>query len=134
MKRTLVIFATLLALFTLSACHDDSMDANKMGTKLEKKYVEKNSYGVWEDKDNSAVQYSANNKGKIVAIEFNYKQSYKPVSNKAALTDYKGKTADDLKWVKDDLYHSKSKDKYYRISESTDSDGKITHAAIFFNH
>lgn len=41
MKRTLVIFATLLALFTLSACHDDSMDTNKMGTKLEKKYVEK---------------------------------------------------------------------------------------------
>lgn len=134
MKKVLIIFTTFIALFTLSACHDDSMDANKMGSKIEKKYLEKNSYGIWEDKDNSSVQYSVNDKDKIVGIEFNYKQGYKSVSSKAAMANYRSKTADDLKWIKDDLYYSKSKKQYYRISENIDSDGKVSHASIFFNH
>lgn len=122
MKKVLIIYTAFIALFTLSACHDDSMNANKMGTKIEKKYLEKNDSGA---------RFTTNGNGKIIAIKIPFSAGGKAISHKGALASYKEHTANDLAYRSGNTYYSKKEKQYYHIEESTDSSGDVTSATIY---
>lgn len=130
MKKIVVISTTLLALLTLSACRDDSVNANKVGTKIEKKYLDKGDYGFWED--DSGARFTTNDNGKIIAIKIPFSAGGKAISHKGALASYKEHTANDLAYRSGNTYYSKKEKQYYHIDESTNSSGNVTSATIYF--
>ncbi|KSV56229.1 hypothetical protein ATO21_06115 [Pediococcus acidilactici] len=105
------------------------MNANKMGTKIEKKYLEKNDSGFWED--DSGARFTTNGNGKIIAIKIPFSAGGKAISHKGALASYKEHTANDLAYRSGNTYYSKKEKQYYHIEESTDSSGDVTSATIY---
>lgn len=107
---------------------DNSDGINRVGGKLHKKGLTKDSAGFWEDTSGERI---TTENGKIIAIKIPFSSGGKGISPRGALARYRELTSDDLIYESGSTYHSDKQKRYYHIDESTKSDGTVLTSTIY---